>query len=214
MSDNETVFEFDAIAPRDRYKLLCAAVTPRPIAWTTTVDAAGTVNAAPFSFFNVFCEDPPLVILGISQREGGEAKDTVANIEAAQAFTVNFVTGATIDAMVATAANFPAGVSEPEVVGLATRPAVKNGVPRLAASPIALECRLAEARQVGVGRWLIMGEVVAMTAREHLFDERLRIDFAAYDPVARLYGASYARLSAPFDKPVPDWQTLLKDAAE
>jgi flavin reductase (DIM6/NTAB) family NADH-FMN oxidoreductase RutF len=209
-----TVFDFGALPARDRYKLLCAAVTPRPIAWTTTVDAAGAVNVAPFSFFNVFSDDPPLVILGITQRESGEAKDTVANIEAAGAFTVNFVTADTLDAMVKTAAPFPAGVSEAAVLGLATEPAVKNGVPRLSASPIALECSLTESRRVGAARWLVMGEVAAMTARDGLFDERLRIDFSAYDPVARLYGASYARLSPPFDRPVPDWRTLMPDAAE
>lgn len=209
-----TIFDFGSLPARDRYKLLCAAVTPRPIAWTTTVDGAGRVNAAPFSFFNVFSDDPPLVILGIAQRDSGASKDTVANIKAAQAFTVNFVTADTLDAMVKTAAPFPPGVSEPEVVGLATEPAVKNGVPRLAASPIALECTLMEARRVGQGRWLVMGDVAAMVARDGLFDERLRIDFAAYDPVARLYGASYARLSAPFDVPVPDWRTLMPDAAQ
>jgi flavin reductase (DIM6/NTAB) family NADH-FMN oxidoreductase RutF len=207
----QTVFRFAQMAARDRYKLLCAAVTPRPIAWVTTLDADGRVNAAPFSFFNVFSDEPPLVILGITQRESGDVKDTVANIEHAEAFTVNFVTRDTLDAMVASAATFPAGVSEPEVLGLATLPAETNGVPRLAASPIALECTLAELRKVGPARWLVTGDVAAMTARAGLFDERLRIDYASYDPIARLYGASYATLSAPFDRPVPDWRTLVGD---
>ena len=82
---------FPSLAPRERYKLLCATVVPRPIALVTTVDAQGVVNAAPFSFFNVFSDDPPLVVLGLQHRPGNQRKDTTRNIAENGAFVVNLV---------------------------------------------------------------------------------------------------------------------------
>ncbi len=69
------------LAPHERYKILAGFVLPRPIAWVTSVGPTGVVNAAPFSFFNVLCEDPPLCIFAVNHRPDGRAKDTVTNIE-------------------------------------------------------------------------------------------------------------------------------------
>lgn len=203
------VFEFAHLAPRERYKLLCAAVIPRPIAWITSIDAAGVVNAAPFSFFNVFSEDPPLVIIGMDRRADGATKDTLNNAGSAGAFTVNMADQSLAPRMVDTAAAFPRGVSEPARLGLELAAGRSTAVPRLAAAPIALECRLFELRPVGPDRHLVMGEVLALIARPGLFDAATkRIDVCGYDPVARLYGPYYARLGAPYALPIPDWKTL------
>src|SRR4051794_539282 len=85
------LFDFDAISRKDRYKLLISTVVPRPIAWVVTQDAAGVLNAAPFSFFNVLSDDPPLLAIGMNARPSGEAKDTAANIRETRQFVVNLV---------------------------------------------------------------------------------------------------------------------------
>src|SRR5919206_2842090 len=82
---------FAEIEPRERYKLLCATIVPRPIALVTSLGPDGVVNAAPFSFFNVFSEEPPLVVLGLQSKPDGTIKDTPANIREAGAFVVNLV---------------------------------------------------------------------------------------------------------------------------
>ena len=77
------------VSDHERYKLLISFVLPRPIAWVTTIGPSGTVNAAPFSFFNVFAEDPPLVMFAINKRPDGRLKDTWNNIERTGQFVVN-----------------------------------------------------------------------------------------------------------------------------
>ena len=79
----------DDLAPRERYKVLTAFVLPRPIAWVTTIGPTGVVNAAPFSFFNVFCEDPPLCMFAVNLRPDGRVKDTLVNIQRTGEFVVN-----------------------------------------------------------------------------------------------------------------------------
>jgi flavin reductase (DIM6/NTAB) family NADH-FMN oxidoreductase RutF len=105
-------FDFDALPARDRYALLTAVVVPRPIAFVTTVDAAGRINAAPFSFFNAMGSDPPVVVLGIGDREPGVPKDTAANIRASRQFVVNVVVESIAEQMNLCATDFPAGMDE------------------------------------------------------------------------------------------------------
>lgn len=190
--------------------MLCAAVVPRPVAWITSVSPVGVVNAAPFSFFNVFAEDPALLIVGMDRKADGGRKDTVGNIEATGAFTVNIADTALSEAMVATAASFPPDVGEPDALGLALEAGVTVPVPRLADAPVALECTLFELRALGPARHLVMGEVKMLVARDGLFDpDTLRIDDAQVDPVARLYATRYAKLGEAYDLPIPDWTTLI-----
>ncbi|WP_108658466.1 flavin reductase family protein [Acuticoccus kandeliae] len=208
------VFDCDALTPQERYKMLCAAVIPRPVAWITTVDGEGRVNAAPYSFFNVFGQTPPLVIIGIDLREDGTKKDTVVNARSAGAFTVNLADSALAPQMVATAAAFPPGMSEPEAIGLALAPGTRIDVPRVADAPIALECALYDIMEVGPSRSLLMGDVKAIVARDGLFDPQTkRLTVPHWDPVARLYATSYARLGEAYELPIPDWTTLA-DRAE
>lgn len=209
-----STFRFDDLTRAERYKMLCAAVIPRPVAWITSIDPAGVVNAAPYSFFNVFSDEPALVIIGIDKKADGGMKDSLTNIQSAGAFVVNLADTALVDAMVGTAAAFPAGIGEPEALGLATAPGTVIAVPRLADAPISLECTLYEDKPVGDYRHLIIGEVRALHSRPGLFDEDTkRMTVPHYDPVARLYAQGYAKLHEPYEKPIPDWRDLAPAAA-
>src|ERR1700759_169994 len=112
------------LSRQDRYKLLCAVVVPRPIPLVTTLDVNGAVNAAPFSFFNVFSEDPPLVVLGLQHKADHDPKDTTRNIHRDGEFVVHMVDEALAKAMNECAVDFPPGSSETAAVGLATLPSV------------------------------------------------------------------------------------------
>lgn len=186
--------DLDALDPRARYKLLCATVIPRPVAWVTTVDAAGVVNAAPFSFFNVFGQDPALIVLGLEHRAGGVPKDTTRNIRRSGEFVVNIATPDLLETMVATAADH-AG-SETEALGLATEASVSVAPPRLSAAPVSIECVRLQTLSFSDERDLVIGRAVAMAARDGLIDpETNRVDWHGAYPVARLFGDRYAALA-------------------
>jgi flavin reductase (DIM6/NTAB) family NADH-FMN oxidoreductase RutF len=181
------------LSPHDRYKLLCAVVVPRPIALVTTLDANGAINAAPFSFFNVFSEDPPLVVLGLQHKSDRTPKDTTRNIHRDGEFVVHMVDEALASAMNDCAIDFPSGDSEVAAAGLATLPSDDVGVPRLAAAPFALECRKSVALSFAPGRELLVGEVLRIHARSGLVDpSSLHVDLAAYRPIGRMFGNLYS----------------------
>jgi flavin reductase (DIM6/NTAB) family NADH-FMN oxidoreductase RutF len=184
---------FREIDPRDRYKLLCGVVVPRPIALVTTLDENGAVNAAPFSFFNVFSEDPPLIVLGLQHKADLSPKDTTRNIHRNGQFVVHMVDEALAAAMNDCAVDFPSGDSEVDATGLSTLPSIDVAVPRLAAAPFALECRQHTALVFGPGRELLIGEVLRLHARDGLIDEaRMHVDLDVYRPIGRLFGDLYA----------------------
>lgn len=183
-----------ALTPAQRYKLLVALIVPRPIAWVSTVGETGVVNLAPFSFFNVFCEDPPLVMIGINRRPGGRLKDTLANIERAGEWVVNIADESLTEAMHRTSGEFPPDVSEAEVTGLAMAPSVQVVPPRVAAAPFALECRTWQMLDVNGDRRLVIGEGVHLHVRDDLFDPAtFRIRDDRFFPVGRMFGDRYVR---------------------
>ncbi len=187
--------DLDALAPRDRYKLLTAVVIPRPVAWVTTVDREGRVNAAPYSFFNVFGQDPAVIVLGLEHREDGSAKDTERNIDATGEFVVNIATPDLLGPMVASAAAYAPGESEPEALGLALAPSVRVAPPRLADAPVAIECLRMMALSLSSERCILLGRAVGLTTRAGLVDPgTLRVDWGGEYPVARLFADRYARL--------------------
>jgi flavin reductase (DIM6/NTAB) family NADH-FMN oxidoreductase RutF len=176
---------------------------PRPIALVTTLDANGAVNAAPFSFFNVFSEEPPLVVLGLQHKADRTPKDTTRNIHRDGEFVVHMVDEPLALAMNDCAVDFPAGESEVAATGLATLPSVDVRVPRLAAAPFALECKRSVALAFGPGRELLVGEVLRIHAREGLVDAaNMYVDLAAYRPIGRLFANlySYQRESFAMDR--------------
>ncbi|HEY5793650.1 MAG TPA: flavin reductase family protein [Bosea sp. (in: a-proteobacteria)] len=191
---------FADLEPRERYKLLCASVTPRPIALVTTLSSEGVVNAAPFSFFNVFSEDPALIVLGLQHKPGNNPKDTTRNIAAAGEFVVNLVDESLAEAMNVCAVDFPPEVSEIDAAGLSLLPGVSIPVPRIAQAPFALECRKTVSMAFTPTRELLIGEVVRIHAREGLVDPAtLRVSMSDYKPVGRMFGDGYSRQGDRFD---------------
>ncbi|QCI69269.1 flavin reductase family protein [Phreatobacter stygius] len=180
--------------PDDRvYKILCSLVIPRPIALVSSMSAKGEVNAAPFSFFNVFSEAPPLVVLGLQHKPDHSAKDTTLNIQETGEFVVNLVDEALAEAMNICATDFPAEVSEIAAAGLTTAASTLVKPPRIAEAPAALECRREVSLAFGPQRELLVGRVMHVHVREDVMNERFDVDIEAYKPIGRLYGNLYTR---------------------
>lgn len=187
-------FDFAQLAPSERYRLLTALIVPRPIAWVTTLDAEGCVNAAPFSFFNVFGSDPAVVAIGVGNRAGGAPKDTARNIEATGEFVLNTVVEPLLEAMSQTSFEYPAGQDELAAAGLTRAASRIVKPPRIAESPAAFECRLIEIKSIGANR-LIIGEVVRAFIDDAYYDaERRHVLTEQLGIVGRMHGSDgYAR---------------------
>lgn len=185
------------------YRLLVGCVVPRPIAWITTVDEAGRVNVAPFSSYNYVATSPPMLAINIAARAGdGAIKDTARNLRANGEFVVNVATEATMEVMHASAQEYPPEVSEAEALGLQLLPSRHIRPPRLAASPVHMECRLDQMVTLGRGvNTLYIGEVVAFHLAHEIFDGS-RVDSVAMRPVARLGGPFYATLGEIHERPM------------
>jgi flavin reductase (DIM6/NTAB) family NADH-FMN oxidoreductase RutF len=184
----------DDLTPHDRYKLLAGFVLPRPIAWVTTIGPTGVVNAAPFSFFNVFCEDPPLCMFAINLRPDGRIKDTQINIEQTGEFVVNLTDEPLAEAMHDSSGDFPPEIGEPSHLGLKLAPSTKVAVPRLADAPWAMECKIWKTIDVKDIRRLIMGEGVNFHIRDELWDSSsMRVHMDRYHPVGRMFADRYCR---------------------
>ncbi len=192
--------DFESVTPGERYQFLTHAVVPRPIAWVTTVNSQGKVNAAPFSFFNVFGSNPAVVALGIGTKSDGSPKDTVRNITESGEFVINLVTEELAEQMVKTSSELPHGESELKAVGLTTTPSVAVAPPRIAESPVHLECRKLSIQEIGANR-LILGTVVHAGVDDEYFDvAENRILTSKVKPVGRMHGPScYTRTRDQFD---------------
>jgi flavin reductase (DIM6/NTAB) family NADH-FMN oxidoreductase RutF len=183
----------------DNYKVLTSLVVPRPIAWVTSLNEAGLVNLAPFSFFNAVGSDPLYVVIGIGYRDGGSPKDTARNIRARGEFVVNLVTEDLLGAMNISAADFPPDQSEVAAAKLQTAPSVHIKTPRLAESQAGLECKLFKSEPLGANT-LIIGEVVMFHVADHLVGPRLHINNFA--PIGRLgLPSAYCRTTDRFELP-------------
>jgi flavin reductase (DIM6/NTAB) family NADH-FMN oxidoreductase RutF len=192
------LFDFGKIPPREGYKLLVSTVTPRPIAWISSQNPDGQLNAAPFSFFNVFAGDPPVVGIGIGSHEPGRAKDTRRNIRETKEFVVNLVSEDAAEAMNVTAIEFEPGVNEIAEAELETIPSVYVKPPRLAASPVSMECALMQIVELGPDSGLVLGRVLAMHMRDDLVLDpgKHYVDTPRLKLIGRMHGTGwYARTS-------------------
>jgi flavin reductase (DIM6/NTAB) family NADH-FMN oxidoreductase RutF len=164
-------FEIENTPHRQVYNLLIGLVAPRPIAWITSMDEEGTLNAAPFSAYNYLCTDPPIVGFGVTNRSGRGAvpKDTARNIRRTGEFVINVVTEDLLEKMNICATDFPAGVNELEMAGLTTAPSSVVKVPRIAEAHAALECKEFTSMEIGRSR-IILGRVVAMYVEDRFVD--------------------------------------------
>jgi flavin reductase (DIM6/NTAB) family NADH-FMN oxidoreductase RutF len=193
-------FDFTTLPPIDRHKLLSSTITPRPIAWVSTIGADGIRNAAPFSYFNVFGEDPPVVGFSVIDRAPGDGKDTGRNIRETGAFVVNLVDEDRIHLMNTTAAEFPPEVDEFARAGLTSVASQSVAAPRIAESPVSMECTLHSIVPLGPSRSLILGSVLVMHIRDDMIDmERLHVDTQKLRLVGRAQGNTYVRTTDTFE---------------
>ncbi|MBA3684717.1 MAG: flavin reductase family protein [Planctomycetes bacterium] len=178
------------LSHKDRYHLLINAIVPRPIAWITTRDAAGTVNLAPFSFFNGVCAQPPIVSVSIIDRV--PPKDTLVNLRANGEAVVHLVPMGELERMHASGGEYAHAVSEAEVLGLALLPSVRVAPPRLAIADVAFECRLHRIVEVGQPvASLCLLEVVHAHVAEWIATEDGLPDPLRMRAVARLGARNY-----------------------
>ena len=198
--------DFSALTPRDRYKLLVATVIPRPIALVTTKSTTGVLNAAPFSFFNIFSEDPALAILGMDARHGDDGlKDTTQNILDTGELVINLVDRDLAEAMAACAASLDPDEDELVFAGLTPHASRIISVPGIAEAPVRLECTVFEMRQITPQRHLCLAEIHALSARDGVLDpDTFRVSLENYHPIGRLFGNSYAEVKDAFELPVPN----------
>lgn len=182
------------------YPILAGLVVPRPIAWVTTLNENGSVNVAPFSFFNVFGDEPPLLVFAPGNREDGSPKDTARNLRRSGEFVVHLVDESLAEVMNRTSAPHEPGVSEIEQEGLTVVPSSTVAVPRIAAAPAALECKVHSIQEIGSNR-LVLGIIHRVHVRDEIIDaEKLRIRQEVYHPIGRMA--------------VPDWYCHTKDLFE
>jgi flavin reductase (DIM6/NTAB) family NADH-FMN oxidoreductase RutF len=211
-------FDLSELSATERYKLLGGLVVPRPIALVTTQSLEGRVNAAPFSFFNVFAEEPPLVVLGLGISPVGGSKDTTVNIRDTGEFVINLVDEPIAEAMNLCAIDFPPEISEIEIAGLDLVPSQKVAPPRIAQAPVNLECRRYVTLEAARERYLVVGEVLVAHVRDGLIDPAtLRVDRDAYAPIGRLFGGGYVRTRDRFEMPrltYRQWLEQTRDRSE
>ena len=182
------------LAPRERYKVLTSFVLPRPIAWVTSVGPTGVVNAAPFSFFNVFCEDPPLCMFAVNRRPDGRTKDTLVNIQRTGEFVVNIPDEPLAQAMHETSGDFPPEIGEPDYLGLRVEASADVKPPRLADAPWSMECRTWQVINVKDDRQLVIGEGLRFHIRDELWDPKaMRVHTEKYHPIGRMFADRYCR---------------------
>jgi flavin reductase (DIM6/NTAB) family NADH-FMN oxidoreductase RutF len=180
--------------PHDPFK---AIVAPRPIGWISTVDRAGAVNLAPYSFFNAIADDPPMIAFC---SDGW--KDSVANCDATRQFTWNLATRMLAEAMNRSSATLPHGQSEFVAAELVQAPSRIVEPPRVEGSPAALECRVVDIHRLrdlegaALDRWLVIGQVVGVHIDPAYLDENGLYDTARARPILRGgYRADYAEIT-------------------
>lgn len=174
-----------------------AIIAPRPIGWMSTVDANGIANLAPFSYFNIMSNDPPVLVFSCNTPEDRPAKDTLRNVRETGEFVFNLVSYDLVHEMNLTSAPLPVGVDEFEHAGLEKAASRFVKPPRVARSPAALECKVidavrikGEANEPEVN--VTFGRVVGMHLHPDYLDKDGRFLTERAQPVTRLGGAEYA----------------------
>lgn len=183
--------EISKIPVTEAYQWMVSLVAPRPIAWVTTLSPTGVVNLAPFSFFNVFGANPPVVVFSPTLKRDSAKKDTLINIEHHGEFVIHASTDRDIAAINASSATLDPEISEVDYVGKKTVASTLIKVPRLPDAPFALECKLRQIVPVGNGPIsanLIIGDVVMMHIDPKILDAAGKVDPKLLRSVARLGG--------------------------
>jgi flavin reductase (DIM6/NTAB) family NADH-FMN oxidoreductase RutF len=201
-------FDISKLTSADCYRLLTSLIVPRPIAFVTTINTQGEVNAAPFSYFNLMGNDPPIVALGIGKdefRKNG-LKDSAYNIQQTREFVINIVNESIIKQVNLTSADFPPGFDETEAAGLTKIPSVKIIAPRIKEAPAHLECRHVNTLEVGNTR-VTLGEVIYLHVAKEFVDEENIILTELIHPLGRMHqGGFYTRTTNLFNLPCPTYK--------
>jgi flavin reductase (DIM6/NTAB) family NADH-FMN oxidoreductase RutF len=190
--------------PTAVYKILIGCVVPRPIAWVSSVGPDGVHNLAPFSFFMAICQDPPTIAFSSSPRAGA-VKDTVANVRHTGDFVVNLVDDDLAEQMNLTSGEYPPETDEFALTGLTAAPSVQVKAPRVAESPINLECRVSQILSIGrAPSSLVIGEIVHFHLRDDVYDGATgRVNLHRLRPVGRLAGNMYSHVHDIFEMKRP-----------
>lgn len=184
------------MSPREAYALLISCVAPRPIAWVSTCAADGCTNLAPYSFFNAGGANPVSVVFSCTNTRDNRPKDTLRNVQATGEFVVNIAPYWLAERMNQTSFEYEYGVCEFEQVGLTRAPSRYVQPPRVAESPIAMECKLFQIVPHGAGPTAanyVIGEVLCFHIAEHLLTAEGVVDNLAADYIGRMGQAWYVR---------------------
>jgi flavin reductase (DIM6/NTAB) family NADH-FMN oxidoreductase RutF len=191
---------------RENYKLLIGTIIPRPIAFVTSMAEDGTINGAPFSYFNIVSSNPPMVSLGI-QRKHGKMKDTARNILHKKEFVVHIVDEYNVEAINATAASLPPDQSEIDKTKLTIVPSEDVLVPGVKEAKVRYECTLEHAVELGedgnIGVDLVVGKITRFHVDEELYESG-RINQEKLAAISRLAGTNYAKIGETFSIERPE----------
>ncbi|MEY9881873.1 flavin reductase family protein [Bradyrhizobium sp. USDA 329] len=175
------------------YRLMTGIVVPRPIAWVTSLSRSGVLNLAPFSAFTFVSQKPPMLAISVG-RKGADYKDTAHNILDTEEYVIHIADTPLMSAVHDSSVEHPPEISEVEHLGLETLPCDLIKMRRLAAAPVAMECRFRQCLEFGEAKSrLIVGEVVMFHLRDGLVNDG-KVETRALDPIARIGGPRYARL--------------------
>ena len=200
-----------ALSISDRYKLLIGCIVPRPIAFVSTISPDGRLNLAPFSFFAGVGSNPMTLLFCPANNADGSEKDTLRNCKPVSEggtgeFVVNTASAAYASRVAASAEPLPYGESEFDLVGLGTEPSVRVRPPRVLESPVAMECRTLQVIRTNPGQPaggnIVLGEVIHLTVRDDLLNDRLHVNADTLDAIGRMGGSWYTHTRDRFEMPM------------
>jgi flavin reductase (DIM6/NTAB) family NADH-FMN oxidoreductase RutF len=192
-------FDPELLETRDVHRLLSSSIAPRPIAFASTIDAKGNVNLSPFSFFNVFSSNPPILIFSPARRvRDNTTKHTLQNAAETKEVVINIVDFSIVEQMSESSKEYDKGVNEFIEAGLTEVPSLKVKPPRVLESPVSFECKVENIISLGehggAGQ-LVIAKVVHIHVKSELLDKNDQIDAEKLDLVARLGGDWYTRVT-------------------
>lgn len=192
----------DEIPAHHFYRHMVWCITPRPIAWVSSLSESGVANLAPYSFFNGIGANPPTLMFSAVNRRDGSTKDTVANIEATKEFVVNVVSYDNREAMNKSSADFPPDESEIDACNLTSGESSCVKAPYIKEAPIHMECSLNQIVHLGEGPLaanVIFGNILKVYISDDILDDEGNVDASKLDSIGRLGGSSYSRTTERFE---------------
>ena len=192
-------FDPETLETRDLHQLLLSAIAPRPIAFASTIDSKGNVNLSPFSYFNVFSSNPPILIFSPSRRvRDNTTKHTLQNADETREVVINMVDYSIVEQMSKSSNDYAKGVNEFTKTGLTEVSSLKVKPPRVLESPVSFECvvdNIISLGEMGGAGQLVIAKVVHIHVNSEMLDSNDQIDPTKLDLVARLGGDWYSRVT-------------------